>query len=110
MSKKIKTLASQFENHLLKTKEDISILFISADNKSFCINVSSLDKERTDDMLPNEISLSEKPLTNYRVIARIISPGPYSKNMFNSKCRVIANSLEDKLKSFAIIENLKNCL
>ena len=104
------TLASQLKNQLIKTNENISVFFISKDNKSFCINVSSSNVPREDGSFPNEVILTEKPLDNYKVIARVVSDEIYSKKMFGTKCRVIANSIEDKLKSFAILNELRNCL
>lgn len=110
MAIKTMTLASQFKIANLKTKENISIVFVSKDNKSFSVNVANSDIERTDNCMPNSITLSELPLNNYKIISRIVSNEIYSKKMFSSGCRIIANSIEDKLKSFAIIKELRNCM
>lgn len=110
MSIERKTLASELHFSQMISNEDISILFASNDNKSFSINVASCNNNRTDGIFPNEIILSEKPLDNFKIISRVISDKNYSEDMFNSRCKVIANSLEDKLKSFAIIKELNNCL
>ena len=104
------TLASELGTYSMKSKEDVAILFVTRDNKSFCINVVGSNINREDGNLPNEVILSEKPLNNFKIISRIASDETYSKNMFGTKCRVIANSIEDKLKSFAILKELRHCL
>lgn len=110
MSIERKTLASELNFSSLNSNEDISILFATNDNKSFCINVASVQNNRTDGIFPNEIILTEKPLNNFKIISRIITDKTYSEDMFNSRCKIVANSIEDKLKSFAIISELRNCL
>jgi hypothetical protein len=110
MSIERKTLATELNFSSMISSEDISILFATNDNKSFCINIASCKNDRTDGIFPNEIILSEKPLNNFKIISRIITDKNYSRDMFNSRCKVIANSIEDKLKSFAIINELRNCL
>lgn len=110
MAIETRTLASELGTYSMKSKEDIAILFATRDNKSFCINVTGSDANRADGNLPNQILLTEKPLDNYKLIARIVSDEAYSKTMFGSRCRVIANSIEDKLKSFAILKELRHCL
>lgn len=105
-----KVLSSNLKRDFLKTKENISVVCISKDNKSFCINVVSNKTDRTDGRVPNSIILSEQPLEGFGVICRIMSDRNLSKDMFTGKCRVIANSLENKLKSFTIIKELRNCI
>lgn len=110
MAIKTTTLASQFKISNLKTKEKLSIVFVSKDNKSFSLNVASSDIDNAMGFMPNSIVLSEHPLDGHRVICRIVSGEVYSKKMFSSGCRIIANSLEDKLKSYAIIKELRDCI
>jgi hypothetical protein len=104
-------LASSLQNEISRSKENISIVCVSRDNKCFSINLVSSKVEREDGHMPNSIILTEQPLENFRIISRIASDEVFSRDLFNNKaCRVIANSIEDKLKSFTIIRELRNCL
>jgi hypothetical protein len=107
---KNRVLASQLQNETSRSKENVSIVCVSRDNKSFSINLASSDVTREDDHMPNSVVLSELPLENFKVISRVVSDNLFSKDMFNARCRVIANSIEDKLKSYAIIRELNNCI
>lgn len=94
-----------------KTKDNVSIVIVTGDNKSFCINLVGNNQVQEGGHLPNSVILTEKPIDNFKVICRLVTEEKYSLNMFNTnKYRVIANSLEDKLKSFAILKELRNCI
>lgn len=107
-------LASSLDDDKLRTEENISVLVVSQDNKTFAINmVGSHSGEVNEDHarhLPGCVSLTEKPLENFRVISRIISKNKMNRNVFKDNCRVVANSLEDKLKSYVVLKRLKDLL
>jgi len=103
-------VASKFSSDLIATHEDVSIVIISSDNKSFSLNVTSSKEGRTDGQLPGSTILTEQPLPNYRTICRIVSEEKFGSEMLKGRCRIISNSLEDKLKSYAIIKFLNNCM
>jgi hypothetical protein len=103
-------IASSLQNDMSRSEENVSIVCVSRDNKSFCINLLSSSLVREDEILPGSVVLSEKPMEGCKIISRVVSDDVFSKDLFSTKCRVIANSLEDKLKSFVILRELRNCL
>lgn len=104
-------LASSLPGAATKTKENCSIVFVSKDNKSFAINL--LSSISTDpDTLPGSVTATSAVPSNSRVIARIVSDQEMSKNTFAtiSKCKVIANSVDDRLKAYKILRELESVL
>jgi hypothetical protein len=103
-------LATEFVNKNIYSSEDVSIVFVSKDNRTLYLNVCSDKVERADHYIPKSIILTEAPLNNFKVISKIVSEAAYPSNLFSVGGRVIANSLKDKLKSFVILKEIKNCL
>lgn len=105
-----KVLATGLPSKNVYLVEDSSILFVSKDNQTIALNFCSNKAERSDQYIPNSIILTEKPIGNFKVLSRVISSVPYPDNLFDSDNRVIANSMKDKLKSFLILKELRNCM
>jgi hypothetical protein len=106
-------LASSLPTAGMTTRESCSIVFVSRDNKSFAINlVSSIAPEVETDNIPGSVIASDVPIEGFKVLCRIVSDQDMSKNVFkdNARCKVIANSLEDKLKAYRILAELESCL
>ena len=101
-----KILASSFKNVDIFSTEDIAILFVSKDNKSITFNICS-NADRADGYIPKSIILTEMPKENFKIIARIISDIDFPLNFdVKDSNRVIANSLEDKLKTDLILKEI----
>lgn len=103
-------LATELKDKSIHSNTDLSILFVSKDNRTMCLNICSNKANRSDQYIPNSIILTEVPLNNFNVISRIVSDLPYPENFYKLGGRVIANSLKDKLKSYVILKEIKNCL
>lgn len=107
---KEKVLATELKNKSITSNEDLSILYVSKDNRTLCLNVCSSKPDRTDSYIPNSIILTEKPINNFKLLSRVVSDYPYPENLFKVGSRVIANSLKDKLKSYVILKELNDCV
>lgn len=104
-------LASSLPRSASKTKENCSIVFVSKDNKSFAINL--LSSTSTDlESIPGSVTATAVAPKDSKVLCRIVSDQAMSKNTFKdiARCKVIANSLNDRLKAFRILSELESCL
>jgi hypothetical protein len=105
-----KVLAANLKKTFLKTEINSAISIVSKDNKTFAINIASNQVERSDGLIPNSVILTEKPIENFKVICRVLTENVMSTSVFDGNCRIIANSRIDKLKSYAILKELKDCI
>lgn len=103
-------IATRFLKPYLQFKESVSVTFIAKNNESFAINVTGGEPKPEMTTLPCSIIVSKTPLPNYKVIGRVVTDTEIGRNYANGNCRVIANSLNDKLKILNIVENLHKCL
>ena len=106
-------LASSLPGNGMTTRESCSIVFVSRDNKSFAINLaSSIAPQGDTDIIPGSVIASDVPIEGYKILCRIVSDQDMSKSAFkdNARCKVIANSLDDRLKAYRIIVELGACL
>lgn len=105
-----RVLATELRNKNITSNEDLSILYVSKDNRTICFNICSAKPDRSDTYIPNSIVLTEKPINNFKLLSRVVSDYPYPENLFRLGSRVIADSLKDKLKSYVIIKELTDCI
>ena len=105
-----KVLASSFKDMTIFSTEGVAILFVSKDNKTVTFNICS-NADRTDGYIPKSIILTETPKKNFKIIARIVSDVDFPLNFdVKESNRVIANSLEDKLKTDIILKEISQLL
>lgn len=111
MSVPQKILATRFRSENLRTRDNVSIVVVSKDNRSFCINVVGCRTAGDPTLIPNSVILSEQPLENFSVLSRVAVDSKMSLEMFDiGEGRIIANSLADKLKTYTILRELVECV
>jgi hypothetical protein len=106
------TLASSLGSQGVKSKENYSIVFVSKDNKSFVISLVSSIAIPDATILPGSVRLTDSIPENFKVICKIISSQNMSEHAFKelTTCKVIANSLDDRLKAYTFLRELERCL
>lgn len=107
----ITILASSLPRSASKTKENCSIVFVSKDNKSFAINL--LSSTSTDpESIPGSVTVTSVAPKDSKILCRIVSDQNMTRNAFTdiAKCKVIANSVNDRLKAYRILNELESCL
>lgn len=103
-------VATRFLSPYLQFKESVAVTFVAKNNESFTINVTGGEPKPEMTMIPCSIILTKTPLEHYKVIGRVVTDTEIGRNYANGNCRVIANSLNDKLKILNIVDNLHKCL
>lgn len=103
-------IATRFLSPYLQFKDSVSISFVAKDNSSFAINVTGGEPKPDTTLIPCSIVLSKTPLENYKTIGRVVTDKELNRSYATGACRIIANSLNDKLKILNVLENLHKCL